>query len=178
MSTKKHHNGCSLQDSPLSLLFPNNHAKQKQRAIFLRKNKANLSLLRRHKIEDPSPQIEALRELLSCRCGCGRNNTSFEFAALLYMAQGVYGKQLPIYQGCRCTKFNDSVGAAQNSPSLIGEHVDLHYENPPDLFLLIKALLAAGFESFRLYPHHLHIQRDPNDPIPAFAWANYPPKHR
>lgn len=127
-------------------------------------------------MEDFTQDLEKFRALLTCPCGCGHNRTTFEFISKLYMAQGLFGKPFLIYQGFRCTKFNDFVGAAQDSPALTGEHIDLSFETPKDLFFLIKSLLAAGFERFRLYPHHLHVDQDPNFSTPSFSWNNYPPK--
>ncbi|MCJ7805591.1 D-Ala-D-Ala carboxypeptidase family metallohydrolase [Patescibacteria group bacterium] len=127
-------------------------------------------------MEDITPQIEEFRLQLACRCGCGSNRTSSEFAGMLYFAQGVYGKLFTIDSGARCPKHNAWLGGDPDSASLYGEHADLAFPTPADLFLGIKALIGAGFERFMLYPRHLHVDRHPKWPIPRFAWANYPPK--
>jgi hypothetical protein len=126
-------------------------------------------------MEDISEKIEEFRNKLICPCGCGKNQTSSEFASMLYMAQGVYGKNLTITSGFRCPKHNEEVKGYPDSASLYGEHADIDYQTPGLLFLILKALIGAGFERFRLYPRHLHIDRSRKYPFPGFAWANYPP---
>lgn len=126
-------------------------------------------------MEDISEKIEEFRNKLICPCGCGVNRTTSEFISTLYMAQGVYGKPFIITSGSRCMKHNVEKGGASDSASLYGEHADLSYPTPADLFLIIKSLIDAGFERFRLYPHHIHVDRHPKYPVPSFAWANYPP---
>ena len=125
-------------------------------------------------MEDISEKIEEFRQKLGCPCGCGTNRTSSEFAGMLYFAQGVYGKVFTIDSGARCPKHNKDVGGDPDSASLFGEHADLAFPTPADLFLMIKALFGAGFERFMLYPRHLHVDRHPRGPTPYFAWANYP----
>lgn len=127
-------------------------------------------------MEDISEKIEEFRNKLGCPCGCGTNYTSSEFASMLYFAQGVFGKPFTITSGSRCIKHNTEEKGDPNSASLIGEHADLGYQLFADLFLLIKALIGAGFERFRLYPRHLHVDRHPRGPSPYFAWADYPPQ--
>lgn len=126
-------------------------------------------------MQDPTEAIEDLRNKLICPCGCGKNQTSTEFASTLYMAQGIYGKPFTITSGFRCLKHNEAVKGDPNSASLYGEHADIDYHTPAFLFLIIKALVGAGFERFRLYPRHLHIDRSRKHPFPTFTWANYPP---
>jgi hypothetical protein len=129
-------------------------------------------------MEDISEKIEEFRQNLGCPCGCGTNRTTSEFAGMLYFAQGVFGKPFTINSGARCPKHNKNVGGDPESASLCGEHADLGYKNTTDLFLMIKALLGAGFERFRLYPRHLHVDRSPKYPFPSFTWADYPKKQK
>jgi hypothetical protein len=127
-------------------------------------------------MEDISEKIEEFRQKLGCPCGCGTNRTSSEFAGMLYFAQGVYGKPFTITSGARCLQHNKDEQGSPDSASLYGEHADLAFQTPADLFIGTKALIGAGFERFRLYPRHLHVDRHPKFPVPSFACANYPPK--
>jgi hypothetical protein len=127
-------------------------------------------------MEDISEKVQIFLNTLGCSCGCGQNRTSDEFAQTLFFAQGVYGKPFVITSAYRCPQYNAKVGGVLDSPSIYGQHADIAYDTPQDLFLMFKALIGAGFERFRIYPHHLHVDRHPKWPQPSFMWANYPPK--
>lgn len=121
------------------------------------------------------PEYQELELKMRCKCECGKRSQN-NFLQTLFFAQQQFGKPIDVHSGARCAKHNAATpGADPNSAALYGEHADLGYQTTGELFLLISALIKVGFERFRLYPHHLHIDKHPSFPVPSFAWANYPP---
>jgi hypothetical protein len=127
-------------------------------------------------METEEKNFNDLRQKFTCKCGCGRNNTTDDFLSKISFAQTITGIDYPITSGCRCPQHNVEVEGSQDSPSLYGAHADIANETPFNCFLIIKGLLMAGLERFRIYPHHIHVDQHPTYPIPSFVWANYPPK--
>jgi len=138
-------------------------------------------------IPDITQEAENLRETLGCPCGCNQNFTSIEFATLLLFAQGVYGKEFTITSGYRCPNKNKAEKGLEDSASLYGEHADIAYWKTVDAFLIIKALIGAGFERLRVYPldqafrigkktAHIHVDRHPKYQEPTFTVGLYPEK--
>ena len=102
-------------------------------------------------VRDVSGEIEALRMEMGCRCGCGKNLTESSFASKLFIAQGRYGRPFKISWGYRCSEVNRRIGGEEFSASLLGEHVDIDYGLPMELYGIVQGLIAAEFEHIRIY---------------------------
>jgi zinc D-Ala-D-Ala carboxypeptidase len=126
-------------------------------------------------MDEKEKEFFKFREHLSCKCGCGLNNTQDDFLNKLYFAQTISGIQYTIDSGCRCPKHNVDIGGAPDSASLLGVHADIGYKTSFDCFLIFKGLIEAGFERLRLYRLHIHVDQHPDYPIPSIVWANYSP---
>lgn len=134
----------------------------------------------------PDPEyLKQLRDSLACTCGCGTNQTSDEFVNFLYMAESAAGLRFTITSGFRCKKHNQEVpGHDDDSAALYGEHADLAYGDTGTGFLILKALIAAGFERVRVYSlldaynhkkktAHIHVDRHPKHHYPALTVGTY-----
>ena len=99
-----------------------------------------------------------------------------ELCAKLDTARHIAGVPFKITSGKRTAEQNNVLkGAASNSSHLSGKAVDLSCNNNGDLFLMLKGLLAAGFErigiyhDFKMLPRHIHADISTDLP-PKVVW--------
>lgn len=97
-------------------------------------------------MEDLELKLAEYRLKLGCPCGCMTNRMVDGMVMKLMFAEGTAGKKFLYTSGHRCTKHNTAVGGHIDSAHLYGEAVDIFYSRESDCFLIIKALIGAGFE--------------------------------
>ena len=99
----------------------------------------------------------------SCRCGCGKNNTSPKLLMLAERIREYFGGRPMITKSvCRCEKRNTEAGGAANSQHLYGRAMDFYIRDlPPELiYNQLKALQKTDFPELRglfLYDWGVHI---------------------
>jgi uncharacterized protein YcbK (DUF882 family) len=74
-----------------------------------------------------------------------------------------------ITSGCRCEAQNATVGGAPSSSHLIGRAVDIRSVYSRQRLLIVRSLLAVGFNRIGIYSGHVHADDDPNAP-PDVMW--------
>lgn len=99
-------------------------------------------------------------------CKCGKCNGGFDKmdATLLRMldeARGYAGIPFKINSAYRCLAHNKAVGGVPNSAHARGYAVDISCTDSRSRYLMLKALLAAGFTRVELAPTWLHVDTDP-----------------
>lgn len=137
-------------------------------------------------MENIEEKINDYRVQLGCPCGCGTNRMKDDMVMKLMFAEGISGKRFAYTSGYRCTKHNQEVGGAIDSSHLYGEGVNIFYSTEGDCFLILKALIGAGFERIEVMSlenaialgkkgAHLHADQHHKRPMPWFHVGTYRP---
>lgn len=105
----------------------------------------------------------------ACKCGCGFDTPDPELIRMLQTARDLYGKSMIISSGCRCIKRNRTVGGATNSAHITGKAADILTPTGIDRYLIIKALIQAGFErlGINFNKKFIHVDVDYSKPSPT-----------
>lgn len=108
-------------------------------------------------------------EEFACKCGCGYDTPDPELIRMLQSARDLYGKSMIISSGCRCIKHNRTVGGATNSAHITGKAADILTPTGADRYLIIKALIQAGFErlGINFNKKFIHVDIDYSKPSPT-----------
>ena len=105
----------------------------------------------------------------ACKCGCGYDTPEPELIRMLQATRDLYGKPIRITSGCRCIKHNRNVRGTANSAHIYGKAVDIATPTGADRYLLIKALLASGFDriGINFKSRFIHADIDDSKPHPT-----------
>ena len=108
-------------------------------------------------------------EEFACKCGCGYDTPNPELVRMLQATRDLYGKSIKITSGCRCIKHNAVSGGTPNSAHIQGKAVDIATPTGADRYLLIKALLASGFDriGINFKSRFIHADIDDSKPHPT-----------
>lgn len=108
-------------------------------------------------------------EEFACKCGCGYDTPNPELIRMLQDARDLYGKSMIINSGCRCIKHNRTVGGATNSAHIAGNAADILTPTGADRYLIIKALIQAGFKrlGINFNKKFIHVDIDYSKPSPT-----------
>lgn len=115
------------------------------------------------------------REEVKCKCGCELSNMDFNMMGKLQKARDWLDQPIYITSGCRCEHNNRIAGGKVDSSHLCSRtkkacacDVKLTPENRPmtsgERFLLITALLEAGFRRIGIYDGVIHGDCDTAKP--------------
>lgn len=107
-----------------------------------------------------------------CPC-CGRNFTSERLILMLDKAREIAGVKFIITSGYRCEKHNAAVKGSKNSSHLDGLAADILCVNPDTRYIILKALLQAGFNRIGIYEKHIHVDIDYRKPHGVVWLAKY-----
>lgn len=92
-----------------------------------------------------------------------------ELVAKLDTARHVAGIPFVITSGRRTVDENEKATGIDRSAHIKGLAVDLRLEDKPESYsryLLVNALLSAGFKRIGIYDHHIHVDIDNTLPTP------------
>ena len=109
-----------------------------------------------------------------CKCGCGAGMEKMD-ADLLQMldeARDLAGIPFPLSSAYRCPKHNKAVGGVPTSSHTRGYAVDIRCVDSHSRFVMLQALLEAGFRRIELAPTWIHVA-DTNGNISSIASAAY-----
>ncbi len=98
------------------------------------------------------------RSEFKCKCGCGFNVVDFELMIVLEDIRERFAAPVIIHSGCRCEKYNQSVGGSPQSQHLLGKAADIHISSIS--LKRIHEYLNAKYPStygIGLYDSFIHI---------------------
>ncbi len=82
----------------------------------------------------------------------------------LDIARDIAGFPFIVTSGVRTIEWNREVGGSKRSSHLLGYAVDVAVPNSRKRFLMMEALLDAGFTRFGVGEDFIHVDMDPNKP--------------
>lgn len=99
------------------------------------------------------------RKELECKC-CGQCLISDDLLGRLNQARELAGIPIVLNSAYRCEKHNDSVGGSPTSSHLRGLAADVRITNNNQRFIIINALLKAGFTRLGIGKSFIHVDCD------------------
>lgn len=87
-----------------------------------------------------------------------------ELVYMLDSAREIAQIPIVITSGFRTKEKNSKVGGVANSAHLTGKAADLRCRNSQERFILVDALLAAGFHRIGIGMTHIHVDIDESKP--------------
>ena len=93
-----------------------------------------------------------------------------EVVQALDIARDIYGYPMIISSGFRSIEANRACGGSPKSSHLLGWAVDIAITNSRRRFLLLEALLDAGFNRIGVSEDFIHVDMDPNK-TPNALWT-------
>lgn len=96
----------------------------------------------------------------ACKCGCGRNKMSHVFLNMLDNARDIAGIPFVINSGYRCQEYNKRIGGVKGSAHTHGVAADIKVSDNRARYLILTALLKAGFNRIGVYSSFIHVDCD------------------
>ena len=93
-----------------------------------------------------------------------------EVVQALDIARDIYGDPMILSSGFRSIEANRACGGSPKSSHLLGWAVDIAITNSRRRFLLLEALLDAGFNRIGVSEDFIHVDMDPNK-TPNALWT-------
>jgi len=106
----------------------------------------------------------------ACGCGCGYDDVSPAHVEKLEMARVDANVPFHVNSGCRCISHNSKVGGVDDSEHLTGEGSDIKTTGSRDRFLIINALIRAGFNRIGIAKTFIHAGSAP-DKVKKVIWV-------
>lgn len=110
---------------------------------------------------------------LSCQCGCGFKITDDLFLKRLEYARELALIPFVITSGARCEKHNKEVGGVDTSAHTKGLAVDIAFKDSHQCFVIMEALLRAGFKRIGINFNKSFIHCDTDDSKPQNVLFKY-----
>ena len=82
---------------------------------------------------------------VSCNCGCGQSIYNTELCEKMDSARWLAGIPFRITSWNRCREWNHEQGGSSTSGHLVGEAVDIKYDDSHELYVILKGLYGAEF---------------------------------
>ena len=105
----------------------------------------------------------------TCRCGCGLNNMHDDFMRKLARARKIANIPFIITSGCRCASHNRKEGGSSSSDHLTGRGADIRCKRSGDRWIIMDALVKAGFNRIGVAKTFIHAGDEPRNP-PNVIW--------
>jgi len=109
-------------------------------------------------------------EEFECKCGCGLNNISDVLVEKLNTARRLAGVPFVITSGSRCTEHNAKIGGSKTSSHLKGLAVDIKANDSRIRYLILTALVNAGFNRIGIAKDFIHVDID-EDKTDDVVWV-------
>ncbi len=98
-------------------------------------------------------------------CGhCKRAHMQERFIIQLQIARTIAGIAFVIGSGWRCERQNAAVGGVPDSSHLAGLAADIMALNNKERFIILEALLRAGFKRIGIHKYYIHVDADLSKP--------------
>ena len=95
---------------------------------------------------------------------CKRQYMEREFIVRLQIARNIAGIPFVPGSGWRCKKRNTAVGGVPDSSHLVGLAVDIMALTSKERFIIVDALLRAGFMRIGIAKDYIHVDSDLSKP--------------
>lgn len=105
----------------------------------------------------------------ACKC-CGVSKMNILFIKRLQIAREEAQIPFAITSGYRCLKHNTAVGSQPTSSHILGLAVDLAIPNSRNRFIVLSALIEAGFTRIGIGSDFIHVDADLDKP-PKVVWT-------
>lgn len=99
-----------------------------------------------------------------CNCGCGESRVNTDFLKRLQAARTIAGVAFSVNRGASCPDYNQELGGVKDSahvPDVMPDKkchaVDIHCPGSRDRWIMINALLKAGFTRIGIMKTALHV---------------------
>jgi len=99
----------------------------------------------------------------ACPC-CGKADINLDTALKIEKARVVADIPFIINSGVRCEVHNEKVKGVSSSAHVKGFAVDIKAERSRERFIIMEALIGAGFNRFGVAKTFIHVDDDPNKP--------------
>lgn len=103
------------------------------------------------------------RKELECKC-CGVCIIDDEFLSMLNKAREYANIAFVVNSAYRCKKHNEKIGGSPTSSHLKSCAVDLKAETSSKKFIILNALLKAGFSRIGIGSTFIHVDSDKTKP--------------
>jgi len=108
-------------------------------------------------------------EEIRCNCGCGSFILNTAFFRMLLTARFTAGIPFVIRSWTRCPDHNRAEGGVADSSHLRGLAVDIATRDSHERFVILRALMQAGFPRFGIHANYIHVSNNPDKPS-GIAW--------
>ena len=106
---------------------------------------------------------------LECNCGCGLMNMNYITMQKVEEARVLADIPFGINSGSRCPTHNEAEGGTATSSHPEGYALDIAITSSRARFIILKALIAAGFTRIGIGKHFIHVDDDPSK-APSVSW--------
>ncbi len=113
-----------------------------------------------------------ISEFLCPCCLRGAKEMNKGFLSMLDTARDIAGITFNINSGFRCPKHNKEVGGSPTSSHLKGLAVDIKADTSRKRYLVVKALIQAGFNRIGIGENFVHVDLD-LDKTDNLMWTYY-----
>lgn len=111
-------------------------------------------------------------EEMACKCGCGQSIYRPAFMHRLVAARYIANFPFQISSWTRCPQHNRDVGGEEDSEHLDGWAADILTPTSRARWVVIRALILAGFERIGIGPDYVHAGAGPTKPR-FVIWGYY-----
>jgi len=108
------------------------------------------------------------RAEMTCKCGCGCCNMDKHFMSKANLAREIADIPFYVISGFRCWKHNQEIGSTSDNHPL-GFAMDVRANNSRQRFIILEALIKAGFKRIGIHKTFIHFDDNPNG-TPEVAW--------
>jgi len=116
-----------------------------------------------------------IKEFLCPCCGQGVEEMSKGLLYMLDTARDIAGIPFIITSGFRCHEHNKEVGGSPASSHLEGVAADIKADTSRKRYLIVKALIQAGFNRIGIGKNFVHVDLD-LDKTDSLMWTYYKEK--
>lgn len=106
---------------------------------------------------------------LECNCGCGLINMKHITMQKIETARVLADIPFGVNSGSRCKIHNKLEGGKDTSSHLEGYALDIAVTSSRARFIILKALIDAGFTRIGIGKNFIHVDDDPIKP-PEVSW--------
>lgn len=108
----------------------------------------------------------------SCNCGCGGGFSDMDPAALDMLDTAREAAKIPFHinSAFRCQEHNKAVGGVPSSAHTTGHAVDILARSGREKWIIVNALISAGFDRIGIAGTFVHVDNDPGK-SPDVIWS-------